>query len=229
MAPTAITAQQAAAVLGDLREARDTVSTRAAGLSLMVWALVVTSTAGSLVILNFVVLQEDSDWGSAVWGLFLAGNVLAVALWASLGAVLQSAIWQAFGIRRAPGTSAWKGPLTAFGVAFLLVALNLPLQGITRALQGIGADATMAELHWNLGFAFALSIGGAIVVAVTLLMADRGFPKRPGIITGLSMIVLGHLTTFLWFPDLGPAGALVAVAFVPTMFLGLGSYLFRQG
>lgn len=233
MAPTAITAQQAAAVLGDLREARDTVSTRAAGLSLMVWALVVTSTAGSLIMLTFAWKSANSDLVDSVWLLFLAAEILTIAVWLALGGFMQNAIWQAFGILRPAGVSAWRAPLTALGVALFLVALNLPMHELTLSLQGLNdvpIDGTeMAQINWNAGFSLAMVIGGAIVVAVTLLMAARGFPRASGIAVGLGMMVFGHLATFLWFPNLGVAGPLVAVAFVPTMFLGLGSYLFRQG
>jgi hypothetical protein len=230
MAEPAMTATHATIVLNNLRQVRDNVSTRAAGLSLMMWGLVFASTAGSLVILNFVILRDDSDWASALWGLFLATNVLVVALWAAIGAMMQNAVWQAFGLRRAKEPSRWKTPAKAFGAAFLLVALNLPLQGLTRSLQGLsGATSLEQELHWNLGFAFALSIGGALVVAITLLMAERGFPKRPGLVTASGMIVFGHLATFLWFPNLGLAAPILAVALLPLIFLGLGSYLFRKG
>lgn len=224
-----LTALEAASVLHDVREARENVNNRAAAMSWMMWALVITSLAGTLAMLNYLTRLDMTGFQ---WGLFLIGNALAIAGWAALGGVFQNAVWRAFSVRRPEGQSSWKGPLVAFGVAFVLGVSNLFLQGAVRAAQGLTPDdtaRTMEQIHHNLGFAFGMGIGGAIIVAVTILMGYRGYARRPGIIVGLSAILVGHLTTFLWFPDMGPAGLALAMVALPVGFLAMGRYYWKKG
>lgn len=223
--PSTITPTEAVLALKDLRATRDTLNHRAAGMSLMMWALVLTSATGSVLLLDRV---PHEDMSGAGWGIFLAANVLAVAAWAAVGALFQNTIWSTFGIA-SPRVPSWRAPLLAFGAAFALVASNLLLQGVSRSIQGIDGTAPMADLHHNLGFAFAFGIGGGLIIAITLLMASRGFRRAPGVAAGIGMMLFGHLATFLWFPSLGIAGALIATASIPLALLGLGYSLWKQG
>lgn len=221
-----MSAAEAASILGDVRTARDSVNNRAAAISWMMWALVITSLAGSLGALNYLTLRELTN---VQWGLFLLANVLVIATWAGIGAAFQNAVWHAFSLSRPPGQSNWKGPVAAFGVAFLLVIANLLLQGLTRAIQGADDSWTNADYEHNLGLAMTLGVGGAVLVAVSILMGSRGYAIRPGILVGIGAILVGHLTTFLWVPEFGPTGPALAFLAIPVSFVATGYIYWRKG
>jgi hypothetical protein len=226
--PTApLTAAEAAAAIHGIRTARDAVNSRAAALSWMMWALVITSLATSVLLFSYFEFMSHGDaFGDMGWGLFLLGNALIMAVWAAVGGLFQHFIWEAFTVTSGVGEKAWKSPLLAFGTAFGLVVLNLFLQAPFRFLAGAHTDA---QLNHNVSLEVVLSIGGSVLVAITLLQGARGVPRRPGILAGVVAMLVGHLSILPFVPDAGAAGSVAAIALVPISFVGVGSYYWRRG
>lgn len=224
--PSPLTALEAASVMQDTRAARETFNSRAAAMSWIMWALILTSLAGSLAMLDRV---RHAGMDNAQWGLFILANLLIIGGWAALGGLFQNAVWRAFSLSPLDGQATWKGPAYAFLAGFGLVLLNAVLRGPIQSFYLDLGTATNAEIDHNLGLALALFIGGSLLVAVTLLQGFRGYPRRPGIIAGALMMVLGHVAAFLAVPDFGAAGTAAALVLLPLAFGAMGVFYWRRG
>lgn len=220
-----LTPEEAASILGETRRARESLNNRAAAISWIMWALVLTSLAGTLSMLDRIPHEAMS---APVWFLFLGGNILAILMWAGIGGLCQTAVYRAFTLDRPAGHSTWKGAVIAFGVAFLVMFVSF-VTGNGRIFWGITPDAPMEDLHHNLGLGITLQIGAAILAAVTVLQGYRGYSRRPGLIAAGSCLLVSFITPALWFPDLGTAGTVAAIVLLPLVFFAIGWAYWRQG
>lgn len=222
---TSLTPLEAASVLQDTRLARESLNNRAAAISWIMWALVLTSLAGTLGFLDRIPHESMNEME---WGLFMLLNFFSILAWAGLGGLFQTAVYRAFSLERPTGHSTWKGAAIAFGVAFVVILVSFGV-GNGRLFWGIGPGATMEEQHHNLGIAIALQIGAAVLAAVTTLQGYRGYTRRPGLIATAACLLVSFLVPALWFPDLGTSGMFVAIATVPLVFIAIGIAYWRQG
>lgn len=222
---TSLTPLQAASVLQETRHARENLNNRAAAISWVMWALVLTSLAGTL---GFLERIPHETMTNMQWGLYMLLNLFAILGWAGLGGLFQTAVYRAFSMERPAGHSTAKGAAIAFGVAFLVIVVSFGV-GNGRLFWGIGEGATMEEQHHNLGVAIALQIGAAVLAAVTMLQGYRGYSRRPGLIATTGCLLVSFILPALWFPDLGTSGMFFAIALVPLIFVAIGIAYWRQG
>lgn len=231
MAETNLSALQATDALRGLKEVRDGTDRRAAGLSLMVWALVLTSLAGSLLAYGFgmfILAEKKGGYGSGEWLLLVATLFVIFAFWVVLGVILQRVVFSSFSIRRAPGDKAWKSALVAAGVVLASFLLFGGLQEVMPAIQGITPDQ-YDVLNHNIGTATALWISGTVFLAILMTQGKLGLPRGRAAACAIGAMVFGQLATFLWFPDMGITGAVAALLVLPLGLIGFGLQLWRQG
>lgn len=215
--PDAMTPQQALDTIASLRDYRERLTARAAGIVWMVWAL----TLGFAVMGQLAFEFAAPDVRDGAWFPAAVGVMVAVALGAlALGGLATNAVWRAHAVEGEGLPPRWM----AFAAGTVFVLAFIGLSAILRALL---------YQQTGLGFNFApLLLLGSLGCATMAFLLRARLPPRPGLVAAAALFagfVAAYLVPVPWDASLQMGGAVLFALLDVAAFAAVGLRHTLQG
>lgn len=178
----AMTPEQALATVASVRNYRERLTGRAAGLVWMVWGFALALLASTdMLALTEGTMTTTEGWGARGDSAALATTVVAVSCLLA-GALVTNAVWKAHALERGEHHRSW---VTWAGVAGLVIAGMLAGLAIIEVLSRRAAEDAA---DWN--YVIIMPLVGAMAAGLIALLQRRRVSAWPGTCVAVLLLAI---------------------------------------
>lgn len=217
----AMTPEQALQTIAAVRDYRERLTARAAGIVWLVWGLALSFQAFAALFVEFPGLGADVVEGDGAGGMMAGGvwlEAAAVLIMVAAGAALTNAVWRAHALETERPHAPWIPYVSALALAITFIALVTA----SNMLLDVGPD--------GIGFAPLALFAAAGAVAIAVLQRHR-VPMLPGLLGALALLNLFVFGRFLPYPqdlDTQAWGAAVMALSAIVVYSAVGLWTMRK-
>lgn len=222
--PHAMTPEQATEAIASVRDYRQGLTARAAGLVWMVWglALAILASADMVGILN---LDEESmvEGEGWIWPGLISVLMPLAAL--AAGAIITNAIWKAHALERGAHHRSWVAWLGIIGILAAGVAIGfLSITLAQEFLNEPGAPSTT--------YILVMPLVAAVAAGLIAVLQRRRVKSLPGILAALALVGVEFLLPVLTHGTLEEKilqGVQTTMFAIFTVFVATGLWYYKRG